>query len=356
MPKIRETDYYFADNSVKNIYSGATILDKTYCKYVLTLKKQGFEIALHNVSGGNNYRKEILKGLKVYYDVFGEMPKINTFHEKNKENLYCGKYKLDIKLLRFIEAKFINSQYEGHFIDSVFFWGDIYKEFIKYTRLPFHNIKNINTLKLNPSMPFYDNRRPYVNYWFASTDAADLSNFIKLLSDKNLSKLKKENGACIIYTHFSKGFAKKPGKKYIAEKKFVDILKNLSRYNDLWLPTASEMLDRFLLLKDLKIEKYKDLLIITNAGQNIIDDLSIVLDNNETLSGMDISSDYEIFYNYLVISKFKQQDKLKIHTNRKDNKLMRLINRDKCLRITEERKKIEYFNYLGLVKNFLKRH
>jgi hypothetical protein len=55
-------------------------------------------------------------------------------------------------------------------------------------------------------MPYHDPTRPYVNYWFASTEGAVGKSFIERLSDANQERLEAEGGACIMYTHFGRGF------------------------------------------------------------------------------------------------------------------------------------------------------
>ena len=57
-------------------------------------------------------------------------------------------------------------------------------------------------------MPYRDPKKPYVNYWFASSDGNKVRKFNKCLSNKNQERLEREGGACIMYTHFSDGFCK----------------------------------------------------------------------------------------------------------------------------------------------------
>ena len=80
----------------------------------------------------------------------------------------------------------------------------IIKGKIKYVRnYTFHNI---NTLQMNPAMPYHDFNKPYVNLWFSSSDGHDVNTFNNLLKEENLDRLEQEHGVCIIYTHFSNGF------------------------------------------------------------------------------------------------------------------------------------------------------
>ena len=59
-----------------------------YLEYLNELQLKGYEIALHNVSSGDNLREDILEGVDRFRMQFGEYPSINVMHDKNKENLY----------------------------------------------------------------------------------------------------------------------------------------------------------------------------------------------------------------------------------------------------------------------------
>jgi hypothetical protein len=70
------------------------------------------------------------------------------------------------------------------------------------------------TLKLNwlrhqracPFMPYDDPLRPCVNYWFASSEGANVHSFARPISEANQDRLEDEGGACIMYTQISCGF------------------------------------------------------------------------------------------------------------------------------------------------------
>jgi hypothetical protein len=55
-------------------------------------------------------------------------------------------------------------------------------------------------------MPFHDPDRPFVKYWFASSEGPSVQTFNETLSEANQEKLEAEGGACIMYTHFANGF------------------------------------------------------------------------------------------------------------------------------------------------------
>jgi len=66
--------------------------------------------------------------------------------------------------------------------------------------------RDINTLKIDPFMPYHDPRRPYVKYWFSASHGAVGSSFCDTLHEANQDRLVAEGGACIMYAHLACGF------------------------------------------------------------------------------------------------------------------------------------------------------
>jgi hypothetical protein len=129
--------------------------------------------------------------------------------------------------------------YEGHMETSSLFWGDVCQSRVKYVRNFVHG--DINTLRYCPEMPYHDPRRPYVRYWFASTEGPTVDSFVRKLSDANVDRLVAERGACIMYTHFSMGFA--PHGEL--DPRFVRVMRRLSEL-DGWFVPASTLLDHLM--------------------------------------------------------------------------------------------------------------
>jgi hypothetical protein len=105
--------------------------------------------------------------------------------------------------------------------------------------------QSINTLGVNPGMPYHDRHRPYVNYWFSSSDGADVERFNRLISERNQARLVREQGCCIVYTHLGKGFVK--GEKLDAT--WEQLMKKLAQKNG-WFVPASQLLDFLLEQKE----------------------------------------------------------------------------------------------------------
>jgi len=73
---------------------GVTCKDPEYLEWVRQLKKQGFEIALHNVTYTSSRREQIIKGLEQYKRYFNVYPKIQVNHADCEDSIYWGDKRL----------------------------------------------------------------------------------------------------------------------------------------------------------------------------------------------------------------------------------------------------------------------
>ncbi len=332
---------------------GLTVQNKDYLNFIYDLKNKGFEIALHGISSGNSYREEIISGLNMYRELFGDYPDINVFHKTNIDNMYSGNDKLNSPLLRIMESMVHKSDYQGHIQGSPYFWGDLAKKYIKYTRLPFHTIREINTYKLNPSMPFHDTDRPFVNYWFINSDGSDCSRFNSLFFEKNLNKLIREEGISIVYTHFAKGFVSKKVGEYILNHKFKETIDRICARQGLWSPTVSELLSRLQLLKKVNINADNHKIIIENRSDEEIENLTLRLSD-----GVSIEEEKDICHlvddgSRAVVKLILPNSSVQLKTNIGDRIKINSVKSDKA-KVTE-RMKIEWYNYIGMIYMYLKR-
>jgi len=215
---------------------GITCSDKEYLNWLLELKSKGFEIGYHNTTYQSSFRKEIDKGLKLFVKIFKQNPKVMANHSDNEENIYWGSHRLSgvRKVIYNILTRFRkNKIYKGDDESSKYFWGDLCKEYITYVRN--FVFKDINTLKSCPFMPYQDLTKPYVNYWFASSEGNNVEKFNKCISDINQDRLEEEGGACIMYTHFADGFCEN-GK---LSENFKKQMYRLSKKEGWFVPTST---------------------------------------------------------------------------------------------------------------------
>ena len=215
---------------------GVTCDDEEYLDWLLQLKNKGFEIGYHSITYNSSFRNEIEKGIKKFSKIFGHSPNVMANHSRNRENIYWGSDRLSgsRKLIFNILTQFKkNNYYKGHEENSPYFWGDLCKESVSYVRN--FVFSDINTLKSCPYMPYQDPTKPYVNYWFASSEGNNANIFNKCLSNKNQDRLENEGGACIMYTHFADGFCKN---RKLSEE-FEKQMERLSKKNGWFVPVTT---------------------------------------------------------------------------------------------------------------------
>jgi hypothetical protein len=227
-------------NDTPNV-GGVTCEDEQYLKWILSLKEQGFEIALHNVTYHTSTREQTARGIDRFYQLFGQYPYSTANHSGCDEGIYWGSarmsgvHRLTYELVnRALNREGVVSG--GHIETSPLFWGDLCRAKIKYVRN--FVLGDINTLNVCPAMPYHDPARPYVNYWFAASEGPRVESFNAMMSEDNQDKLAREGGACIMYTHLAAGFLEK-GK---INTRFKVLMERLSRMNG-WFVPAHTLLD-----------------------------------------------------------------------------------------------------------------
>jgi len=219
---------------------GASLADAEYLRFILGLKQRGFEIALHGVRNHDAPRELIKKGLDRFRELVGHRPRIHCNHSTNRDNIYWGNARFSHPLVKFAYgAKRLRKSgwFQGHIKGTPYFWGDLCRERIKYVRnLTFDEI---NLDRVNPTLPYKDPHRSYVNYWFSSSDGADCRKFCDLLSEDNQDRLAAEGGVCIVYTHFASGFVSDTGQ---LNPRFAELTTRLGKLGG-WFVPVGELLD-----------------------------------------------------------------------------------------------------------------
>jgi hypothetical protein len=189
-------------------HGGASLQDPDYLAFILGLRDNGFEIALHNVRNYDATREVVDKGLEEFRRLIGYYPRIHANHSRNRDNIYWGEARLNNfrRMYKLALACRGTRSFEGHRQSSRFFWGDLCLQKIDYVRN--FVFQEINLDRVNPTMPYRDPARPFVKYWFSSCDGADVTRFCEAISEANQEQLEEQNGVCIMYTHFACGFVK----------------------------------------------------------------------------------------------------------------------------------------------------
>jgi hypothetical protein len=218
--------------------SSRTLDDPDYLEFILDLQRRGFEIALHGATMESSDRARTIRALERFRQEFGGFPRVHANHSFNRDSIYWGLDRVDDPWVRRVYARFLpGGHWGGHQEGSPWFWGDLCRERITYVRNLTCN--DINTLRFNPSMPYRDPRRPYVQWWFSASDAEGGPECAELLKPANRQKLEREQGVCIVATHLAKGFVFRSGEIRPAVREGLEAL--AARPG--WFPTVGELLD-----------------------------------------------------------------------------------------------------------------
>jgi hypothetical protein len=215
--------------------SGETCGNPEYLKHVLALQECGFEIAWHNAAPHTCTREETLEAFERFRLHFGHDP-FSAANHYNGEALYWGPERVEgmrrtayLAMTRFQSKGKHFGGVDGHPV----FWGDLCRQRIQY----FRNFvfSDLNTLKRCPWMPYVDPRRKWVRNWFAGSEGAEASSFIKAISEKNQDRLEEEGGCAVLYTHFGRGFVENGRLK----PEFVRLMTRLAKKGGWYAPTRS---------------------------------------------------------------------------------------------------------------------
>lgn len=220
-------------------FTGGCLLEDDYRAFILWLRNKGFEIAFHGAGSGGFTSEETLSALELFSKIIGYYPKLHINHGNNPDGIYWGYKRFFLPLGMLYKFFFSNGvKYAGEDKASIYFWGDLCKQNIKYIRN--RVFSDINTLQYDPYMPYVEkNKEIYSDFWFSSSDGFDLKTFCHLTKKENIDRLSDEGGCCIVYTHFGYGFVDEQGK---ISRQFKENIKYLA-CKDGWFAPASEVLD-----------------------------------------------------------------------------------------------------------------
>lgn len=221
---------------------GETCDEPHYLDWVKRLHEDGFEIGFHMATSHTSGREETIAALDRLAEHFGDVPLTMANHYNCNENLYFGVDRVS-GVRRVIYDLLTGFQNHGRFVGHVpaqpLFWGDVCRERVKYVRN--FVFGDVNTLSACPWMPYHDPDRPWVNYWFASSEGAVVTSFNDRLSEANQDRLEAEGGACIMYTHFGLGFTQEGS----LDRRFERLMRRLARKNGWFVPVRT-LLDHLL--------------------------------------------------------------------------------------------------------------
>jgi len=218
---------------------GSTLADPDYLAFVRDLQERGFEIGFHNAAPEDCPRERTAAGLERFIELLGRAPKVHANHLSNRENIYWGAARLrglGPRTLYRLATLGKRRRFEGHKPDSPYFWGDLCRQHIRYVRN--FAFDGLNALAVNPTLPYHDPAKAYVNHWFSSAEGANVDSFCAALAPERLDRLQADGGVCIMYTHLANGFVAGSA----VDERFRRCMEGLAERNG-WFVPVGELLD-----------------------------------------------------------------------------------------------------------------
>lgn len=185
---------------------GETCTNPLHLNWLRSLQKQGFELGYHNGAPGDLNREQVIESLDAFRSYFGGDP-VTMANHYNRDAMYWGpaRFSSAVRYLYLaVPGSAKRDKHLGHIPGSAYFWGDVCQARIRYCRN--FVFDGINSLGDCPFQPYHDPERPFVNYWYTSTEGTNCRRFLNALREENQDRLAQQGGACIMYTHFGHGY------------------------------------------------------------------------------------------------------------------------------------------------------
>lgn len=230
---------WLRDGDANGRNNGDTCEKAEYLEWLRSLQEKGFEIGLHNVAASSSTREQIENGIREFTTHFGGAPRVHCNHTGCLDNLYWGSFRMSgwRRAIYNLWTRGKNKRISlGHIPANQHFWGDICREKIEYVRN--FTCDSLNTFKFCPQMPYHDGNKPFVNFWFAATNASSPKYFRQNFDFEQIDRLIEENGLCIAYVHF--------GTKFYKDGKLDEHFKNVMEYvaaKNGWFAPVSEIMN-----------------------------------------------------------------------------------------------------------------
>ena len=228
--------------------SGSHCEDPEYRAWVLDLARSGFEIGFHGSTLHTSPREDTRRGLNAFRDLLGHDPRTMSNHYNCSEGIYFGDRRLSgwrRVAYNVLTLGRNRRRFHGHEEGHPLFWGDLCRKRVRYVRN--FVFGKIDTLGACPFMPYHDPDRPWVNAWFASSEGNVCSSFVRQLSEPRQDRLEASGGACIMYTHFGRGFY--DGRRL--DPRFCALMERLASKNG-WFVPVSTLLDHIVAQRGLR--------------------------------------------------------------------------------------------------------
>jgi hypothetical protein len=274
--------------------------DKTELEFYKGLTQRGHEIGLHTASDTDDTRERLIEAFEYYKSEFGSYPGIYVEHRDNEENhqhqggmpdtpFFCtdvlNRYGPWVWI---VSPSAIPYNGAGRYFDVLSTqrplagwsvarqWGT-FKEFLKSGSWDRANGRLFETM-LRAGTPFdsYAKQKYGLTKAFRRSgrrEDADGNGFLEWYSDRNLDSLERQNGLALVYTHLNtRWLDRESGKmRHELEERLAAIASR-----NVWLATASTILDRFEGLGRVALATDGRWIKIANGGDRLIDRLTVI--------------------------------------------------------------------------------
>lgn len=258
-----------------SIQRGVTLEDPDYLRYCEWLGAEGFEIALHGATAGNNRSATTRRAFETLDRHF---PRAHTYicHAKNADNPYWQEKMVAKGPLRFALSNYARGHHcSGEDPGSPYFWGDQCLERVRYIRLM--RTRNLDTLAANPSMPYFEREKPFVRSWFSATKRS----FRDATANEALDSLERGWGLTVLYQYLCR-YADPQGAG--PTRAFADGIARLVAHPLVWADTTSRLMDRLRLVQGVWLGAREQELVVWNTNDEPATELQI--ETSARLSGV----------------------------------------------------------------------
>jgi hypothetical protein len=215
------------------VVGGSTCAEPDYLAWLKTLQAEGFEIGYHNATFHSSKRAQTAEAISRFAELFGHDPHSMANHTICREGIYWGGDRVSgihRSIYHLLNRQSGRDWFRGHVEGDEYFWGDLCRQRVRYVRN--FVFASMDTLASCPFMPYHDPERPFVNSWYASSEGGNVESFIRTIDEASQDRLEEAHSACIMYTHFAKGFFKDGN----LNARFKLLMERLSRKNGWFVP------------------------------------------------------------------------------------------------------------------------
>jgi hypothetical protein len=285
----------------RSVLRGVTLQEPSYLQYCKDLNRCGYEICLHSASAGNSKREQTMRAFELVKSYF-RMEGTFVPHLKNTENLYAEELIAPPGVRRALLKSSSHFTCCGELPGSEYFWGDLCLQHVR--QMPLFRTRELNTLKVNPSMPSYDPQKPFVAGWFSTTRRS----FVDCTTPTAMEALKRDNGLTVLHQYLHRWVDLQ---QQAPRAEFREAAERLVADTSVWVAVNAAIMSRLRAIQGIYMFYRRNQVWLCNVGPQPVKGLQLRFP-----IGADIAADHD--------SNLTQMGYLG---------LVRLIDPGKCVRV-----------------------